>query len=300
MQVLYALSRDPDLTLPEAMQRYRRSVQKSYDLYLFNLLVLYKIAAYSLKEYDVRKAKLLPSDEDKHFTPRLWENELIQFLHKNLELEKAWHQSNLVGMVDQDAIRMFYNEFAKTPEYAAYLSNTAPTTEHHRGILLQLFKDLTKNENFDEYMEDNFPTWWDDESLVVGAMKKTIKALPENNRFFEDYRPDPEATREFGEELLRVTFQRDKDLLLSIEPTLQNWDAERVAVMDMIILKMAVCELMYFPTIPTKVTLNEYVDVSKLYSTDRSKDFINGILDRLMKALLQEGKIVKEGRGLIE
>jgi N utilization substance protein B len=89
-------------------------------------------------------------------------------------------------------------------------------------------------------------------------------------------------------------------LFTDIEPTLKNWDAERVAILDMVMLKMALCELLHFPTIPTKVTLNEYVEISKLYSTDKSKEFINGILDRLMKELLEKGRIVKEGRGLIE
>ena len=102
------------------------------------------------------------------------------------------------------------------------------------------------------------------------------------------------------EKLLLKVGSSESQLLETIEPVLKNWDAERVAVIDMILIKMAICEFIYFPTIPTKVTLNEFVEISKLYSTDKSKDFINGILDRLLKQLLDDGKIKKEGRGLVD
>ena len=131
-------------------------------------------------------------------------------------------------------------------------------------------------------------------------MKKTIKALPSPTDFYENYRPPKETTEEFGEMLLQGFIETDEELLQLIEPTLKNWDADRVALIDMILLKMALTELMNFPTIPSKVTLNEFVEISKLYSTEKSKDFINGILDRLMKKLNKEGKIKKEGRGLLE
>jgi N utilization substance protein B len=148
--------------------------------------------------------------------------------------------------------------------------------------------------------EDRYTNWDDDESLVVGAMKKTVKAFPLKDNFYQEFEPSDMTVREFGEELLRKTCREDSALLAEIEPALQNWDVERVAALDMIMLKMALCELLHFPTIPTKVTLNEFVEISKVYSTDKSKEFINGILDRLMKKLLEENKIVKEGRGLIE
>ena len=136
---------------------------------------------------------------------------------------------------------------------------------------------------------------------MVGAIKKTLKALPvTSEEFYQNYQPSDEAVKEFGELLLHKVYHEDSDLLELIEPTLKNWDADRVAAIDMILLKMALCELMNFPTIPTKVTLNEFVEIAKLYSTEKSKDFINGILDRLMKKLNKDGKINKEGRGLLE
>jgi len=131
-------------------------------------------------------------------------------------------------------------------------------------------------------------------------MKRSLKAVPEDEEFYNQHRPGDETVVDFGEVLLKKVCLENDALLGLIEPTLKNWDAERVAVIDMILLKMALCELINFPTIPTKVTLNEFVEISKQYSTDKSKDFINGILDRLMKKLNRDGKIMKEGRGLVE
>jgi N utilization substance protein B len=147
-------------------------------------------------------------------------------------------------------------------------------------------------------LEDLFPLWQDDKSLVVGAMKKTIKALPLDADFLEAFRPATETVTEFGEQLLDKVIQADAELLGLIEPSLQNWDADRVAVLDMIMLKMALSEFLYFSSIPTKVTLNEFVDISKLYSTDKSKEFVNGILDRLLRQLTDDKMINKSGRGL--
>ena len=167
-------------------------------------------------------------------------------------------------------------------------------------ILLFLFKYSVTGEIYNELMDDYFLNWWDDKSLVIGAIKKSIKAMPFDGAYIDAMRPNYETIKEFGESLLLDVINNNEDLLATIEPALNNWDADRVAVIDMIILKMALSELMNFPTIPTKVTLNEFVEIAKLYSTDKSKDFINGILDRLFKKLDKEGKIKKEGRGLVE
>jgi N utilization substance protein B len=193
-----------------------------------------------------------------------------------------------------------YNAFADTDEYRAYLSLGTPTDADHSKILIELYRFLSGHDLFLDMTEDVFNNWADDESLVMGAMKKTLKSTPVSGAFYQEHEPSDETVKEFGAELLTRTAREDAALLAEIQPMLKNWDAERVAILDMIMLKMALCELLHFPTIPTKVTLNEFVEISKTYSTDKSKEFINGILDRLMKKLLEEGRIVKEGRGLID
>jgi len=223
----------------------------------------------------------------------------VQSLINDGGLRTAIHHSKVNQFLSDDNTRLLYNDFAKTPEYKAYLKNRHTTDKDHLEMILFLFKHAVTGEIYNDLMDDYFANWWDDKSLVVGAMKKTLKALPVQEGYINALKPGFDTVTEFGEALLQDVMQSDVQLLEHIEPTLNNWDAERVAVIDMVLLKMALSELLNFPTIPTKVTLNEFVEIAKLYSTEKSKDFINGILDRLLKKLNQEGVIVKQGRGLI-
>lgn len=298
--MLYSMGRDQKLSPDDVMKRYQRSVNRSFELYLFNLLFLIKVTEYSKKDQEKKRAKLLPSEDDKRFTAKLYENDLIQSLVLNESLKRLFNNFQLSNRIDEDNTRSIYTEFSKSDDYKAYIKQDDNTEEQHQKVLLALYKHCVGEELFNDAMEDNYSHWVDDKSLIVGAIKKTIKALPVTGDFHNEFRPSTEATVDFGETLLSQVISQNQELLDIIEPTLKNWDADRVAVLDMILLKMALCELLKFPTIPTKVTLNEFVEISKLYSTDKSKDFINGILDRLMKKLNKEGKIQKEGRGLLE
>ena len=298
MQMLYTMSRDKELQLNEVLISYRKNIRQSFELYLFNVLQLTKVAEYARKDAAKRASKHLPSEEDKKFTSKFYDNELMQSIVTNKGFRALVDSYELMEKIDEDTVLKFYVDFAKTAAYKKYLEQTEDTPQHHKDILLLLFRSFISNENLDDDMEGLFACWLDDKSLVVGAMKKTIKALPAKEDFYELYRPTKDTTIDFGEVLLKKVCTDNVELLSVIEPALNNWDADRVAIIDMILLKMALVELTNFPTIPTKVTLNEFVEIAKLYSTDKSKDFINGILDRLMKQLMKEGKINKEGRGL--
>jgi len=300
MQVLYSMNRDENLGLEEALAQYRQSVDRSFELYLFNLWQLLQTAHYAMDDFARRNAKLLPTDEDRHFTAKLFDNPLTRSLFENEELLRYIKAYHIPEKIDEDITRKLYTEFSKTDDYLQYLANAEPDAEEHTQTLLLLYKVCVNNEVFNDRIEDFYPTWTDDKSLVVGSIKKTLKALPAPGDFLREYIPPRETTKDFGEVLLQNVYKSDKELLELIEPSLKNWDADRVAIIDMILIKMALIELTAFPTIPTKVTINEFVEISKMYSTDKSKDFINGILDRLMKKLQKDGKIQKEGRGLID
>lgn len=300
MQLLYSMNRDPKLSNRDAKVRYQYNVQKSFELYLFAMFVFTKVTEYAVKDAEIKKGKLRPTPKDLSFTPKLFHNDLIQSIAKSYDIQMLFKKHQFEEGFDFDTTRSIYSEFSKTDDYIQYLGLEESSHQDHKSILLALFKCCTSHETFTDLMEDHYPFWVDDKSLVVGAIKKTIKVLPSQDNFFESYRPTSETIEEFGESLFDKVIQQDEELLAIIEPSLKNWDADRVAVIDMILLKMALCELISFPTIPTKVTLNEFVEISKLYSTDKSKDFINGILDRLMKKLNKEGKINKEGRGLLD
>ncbi len=299
LQSLYMMGRDSEVTVEDALESYRKALDRSQDLYLFNLFNLIKTTEFSIEDTERKHAKYLPSEDDKNFSAKLFNNDSIQSLVKEEDLQRIFTKKQMQQMVEEDTVRKYYKSFAKLSEYRAYVAGD-DSTEKDREILLALYKHLVKDEIYEESMEDYFPTWEDDKSLIIGAMKKTIKALPKTPELFRTFRPDYEAGVEFGEAMLNMVVEDDEALEQIIGPALENWDVDRVANIDMILLKMAICEFTKFPTIPTRVTLNEYVEISKLYSTDKSKDFINGILDKLMKQLEAEGLITKKGRGLVE
>ena len=298
MQVLYAKNQDKQLKFSGALRTYREGLRHSYELYLLNLLQFMKVIEVAKKDASNKSSKLRPTKTDLSFRPKLFSNSLSQSFFENEDLDKYFNAYKIKEKVKLDDCQNLYYEYRKTDAYKDYLANNETTGKEHQIILLDLYKWLSNNELYNENLEDNYLSWTDDKSLVVGAMKKTLKALPVTENFHKNYLPDEEATVEFGETLLKKVNDDDARLLAIIEPSLNNWDADRVAVIDMILIKMAIAELTSFPTIPTKVTLNEFVEISKLYSTDKSKDFINGILDRLMKQMDKDGLIKKEGRGL--
>jgi len=298
MQLLYAKSTDESLNYKACDQRYWRMIDESYDVFLFNIFVLLQITKVAEEDETKKKAKHLPSEADKVFTSKICNNELIRSLRDNPMLIKEFESKGFPGKCDKDHITKVYFEFAKEETYQAYLVKET-TAEDHVEILLELYRFCRKSEIFNEAVGDKYMNWIDDKSLVIGATKKVLKGLPvEGIEFLKEFYPDDETVKEYGENLLKRTFKADEALLKEIQPVLTNWDHERLAIIDMIILKMATCEMLEFPTIPAKVTLNEYVEVAKSYSTDKSKEFVNGVLDKLMKEFDSAGKLKKNGRGL--
>ncbi|GAB5550720.1 MAG: transcription antitermination factor NusB [Saprospiraceae bacterium] len=299
MQVLYAMNRDEQLDYQRALQSYQTKIRSSFELYLLALRYLIHITRYARQDSQKKKAKLRPTEEDRTFKAHLVDQSVMASLIENEGLQKLFRLYKIEDKIDSDTVRLVYQDFAKKEAYKTYVSQTEVSDEQQVSIMLSLLKTCFNNEVFVEALEDHYPNYIDDKSLIVGAIKKNLKALPLADDFYEQYRPNRETTVDFGEALIRKVYEEEESLMTIIEPVLKNWDADRVAVIDLILLKMALSELLDFPSIPTKVTLNEFVEISKLYSTDKSKDFINGILDRLMKQLLDEGRINKKGRGLI-
>ena len=299
MQLMYALSRDEDLKIKQASKKYFESIEDTFNLFLLNLYTIHRVTSISIEDNEKRKSKHLPKEEDINFTAKIFNNPIILSIDANSNLQKKFDKLHFENLANKDFCRKIYVGFAKTDEYKKYLY-TENGDKDHLEILLELYRFCRKNEYFNETMEDAYNVWVDDKSLIIGAIKKSLKKLPAEDDFYETFFPQDETIRSFGLQLLEGSYEMDSELLEYIKPTLKNWDHERLAILDMILLKMAITELISFSTIPTKVTLNEYVEIAKIYSTPKSKDFINGILDKIMKQLLEEGKIVKEGRGLVD
>lgn len=297
MQQLYSLAQDKELSYQDAVKSYFNTVQDSFRLYLLNLYCIIRVCSLSEEDLKLRSTKHIKSDGDRVFTDKIYSNKLIASLVSNKDLNDKFLSEKCADGLDNDLFKKIYKEFCKEELYTKYLSSES-TDEDHIEILLELYRFCRRNELFNEIMDDRFACWTDDKSLVIGALKKTLKVLPNNGRIYEEHIPDHDTVYNFGKFLLETTHLTDKELDDLIRPILENWDAERVALIDMILIKMGIVEMIHFKTIPAKVTLNEYVELSKTYSTDKSKEFVNGVLDKLLKQLESEGKIIKEGRGL--
>jgi N utilization substance protein B len=243
-----------------------------------------------------RQQKHRPTEEDKAFKDHLYNNSLVKNLEQNTSLNKRLTRMAFSESVNDSYMETIYLEFSKTEPYKEYLTS-AKNNIDHLNILLELYRFCRQNELFNDVMEDHYGVWQDDKSVVIGAIKKTLKRLPEtDDEFYMEYYPSDETVRQFGYELFSITLKSDEALLNQIEPTLKNWDSERLAVIDMILLKMATCEFINFETIPATVTINEYVDIAKNYSTAKSKEFINGVLDRVMNDLIESGVMAKDSK----
>ncbi len=293
MQILYAVNRDKELTPDTAEKRFWESIEDTFNLYLLNLYLLVEVSKRANIDMKKRKGKHLPTDEDKIFKDHLYSNSLIKNLELNTTLQKKISAVKFDETVNKDYIEKMYSEFSKLDGYKEYLKNVKDNQDH-LNILLELYRFLRQNALYNETMEDHYGVWEDDKSVVIGAVKKTIKRLPEtDDEFYMEYYPSDETVKEFGYQLFKTASKNNDELLKLIEPTLKNWDSERLAIVDMILLKMATAELIHFETIPAKVTLNEYIDLARNYSTAKSKEFINGVIDRIMNDLI-ENKIINK------
>lgn len=301
MQLLYEMGRSEDLTFKAAKKLYQLRVDMSYELFMFNLYTLVEVTKYAEEDNTKRKSKHIPSDYDRFFKPKIVNNEIIQDLINNKVINKVFDKYDFKSRVTEDYISKIYYNFSKTDSYKEFVLKADYDKEDIIEILLEMYRFCRQNEFFNDMMEDSIHTWIDDKSLVVGVVKKYIKQLPNDDQsLFKSFEAEDETVSEFGDALFDYVHKESDKLLEHVKPVLENWDHERLAIIDMILLKMAIAEFFIFPTIPVNVTINEYVEVAKKYSTAKSKDFINGILDKLALDLNDKGLIKKAGRGLLE
>ncbi len=294
MQVLYADSHmEKPSNLKVLTEELNEKFKEAENLFIYNINFLYHICKYALIDEKKRKSKHLPTALDKIYKPKLFDNELINSLTRDDLLRKRIDElpSNLA--IDDDLVKRCYLDFSKTSEYKEFLRNESNNLEY-LDILLALFKFNLKNEIFKESLGDLFYFWRTDKSLLVGVMKKYLKALPSSGGLHHEFVPDKDIVNDFGLALLKNYVNFYDSNMKHIKGALENWDSERVAKIDMILLNMALTELLTLPGIPTKVTINEYVEISKNFSTEKSREFINGILDNLMKQLEESGEIKKQ------
>ena len=273
-------------------------VEYIYDLYIW--LVMMPDELIYIMEND-STGKLNISNK------RFIENQIVQLIRKNNRFQKKVLNNRLSWEQEKD---LLYNWFKKIvlqdPDYKAYINGEKEKKDNFtndKKIILHLYKDLLfKNESFHDFMESIDLNWSEDKHIIRSMIVKTFKKLEADDTDIEltALSNNWEEDKTFFEELFKITVKKDKEFDKLIAEKSKNWDIERMAIMDKIILKMAISEMICFPSIPVKVTINEYIELSKNFSTPKSKKFVNGILDVLSEELMQQGIIKKSGRGLID
>ncbi len=293
MQALYSQSRDKELKDQDVLKFYNDSIKGTVELFLLNLYLIIEMSKVSVEDETKRVSKYLPTDDDKLFKSTLYHNAIIKGLVNNKDLKIKFESLKFNDFIDADVLRTLYKSFSETEAYINYWHNRKSHTDDEE-ILLELYRFLRASEVFVELVDDRYYQWSSEKSVVIGTVKKILKRNDFEGDFIEPYYPTEDTVKDLGENLLKNCLGIDGKIEEYVIPNLLKWDKERIAVVDMIFIKMSLAEVLYFDSIPCNVILNEYVELSKEYSTDKSKEFINGVMDKVIKDLKEKGEIQKD------
>lgn len=303
MQALYAYNANPKAAVRAYEDNLVKSVRGCYELFLWLFALLPEIAFYRMKKLDSLKEKYNPTDEDLNPNTKFVENKVIKQMETNKTLTQLWPKHRILWEDDTDLIAKLFREIEQLPEYEVYMSTREQNyAEDKRLVLAIIEKVFSNNDLLHWYLGEKNTHWIDDYDEAMTMFYQNVKEFKESKG--DDCKIDTlfksEEDEQFCRQLFRKTVENASEYEQMIESKLQNWELERVINMDMLLMQMALCELLEFPSVPIKVTLNEYIEIAKWYSSDKSKVFINGILDRLIVDLRENGKIEKTGRGLYQ
>ncbi|GGC70790.1 N utilization substance protein B [Pedobacter quisquiliarum] len=280
------------------------SIDNVYEMYIRMLALLSEITEYTAVDAIERSNKHFPTPEDLNPNQKLLHNKFIVTLQKNPEFQAAVNKYQVNWNSEPDFLKTIYNKLKSTSEYTAYLADPDESLESSKEIIKFIFrKIILKSLNIIQAFEDKFINWSVDKEVMQGMVAKTIKNFTSEDPFKNKLTPisaDWDEDSKFVQDLFAYTLRNNEAYQKMIAERTKNWESERIALMDTILMKMAICELLNFPSIPVKVTINEYLDLSKDYSTPKSNSFINGILDKILGDLKRTDSIHKIGRGLIE
>lgn len=301
MQSLYAYSQSENDNINSEEKFLLKSMEEMYDLYLLLLNLFVEIKDHAADYLEKAQQKHLPSEEDRDPNLKFVNNELVGLLETNpglqngIESRKLNHWKN-----DDEYVAILWEEIKNSELYEDYMASRTGTFKEDKDFLIKVFKEIiAPNEKLYDYLEDKKITWIDDLPLVNTAIVKMLQKLQSGKETALTRLFKSAEDKDFAVQLFRKTLLNDESLAQEMEGKTPNWDKERIADLDTILIKMAICEFLKFPSIPVKVTINEYLEIAKEYSTPKSSIFINGILDKLSKEYKEEGKLNKMGRGLM-
>ena len=302
MQSIYALHQKSSDDIEKEEKFLLHSIDSIQDLYLIMVSCLIEIRKKEVIFLETSSKKHLATPEEKNPNKKFIDNAVLALLEDSSTVRSAMEKRKINNWeMNDDYILILLNEIKQSSLYENYMMNKKSSFEEDKDFVIDMFTELiAPNDKLYEYLEDNKLTWVDDIPLVNTQILKQLKQVTDRQDFSVTKLYKDEEDKEFVSLLFKKTVLNEIDLAKEYIDKTPNWDADRIAEIDTIILKMAICEFLKFPSIPIKVTINEYLEVAKEYSTPKSSLFINGILDNLVKEFQQKNKIQKTGRGLIQ
>jgi N utilization substance protein B len=292
MQTLYTIdSISNDMKPDEPLGILTSKINRSRDLFAYLIYFITEVARYAEIDARLKASKHLPSASDLNVNTKISGNSIIWTTLENKSFSAAVKNGKFEHTINREILKRIYNQLVATDAYKEYIELPSREKKWERKILEQIFNTLMlPNEEFINHLEDHFINWDDDAELMQTLVQNYLAKTSDVS--FVDILSEEKWN--FAKELLRTVIDKNEFSLELIKPKLNNWDADRIAALDLILLQMGVCEFLYFETIPTKVTINEYIDLAKEYSTPQSGQFVNGLLDNLHKELSSQNKIHKK------
>lgn len=302
LQTLYAYYKAGREEMGRSEKELHFNIEKAYELYHYLLLLIIDVVMYAESRIEIGRNKRIPTPEDLNPNTRFIENRLVEQLRNNDSLSRFIDQHKLNWANYPELIKEIYLKTVESEEYAAYMVSEANGYAEDKKLITQIFTNIIfSNEELSSILEEQSIYWNDDLEFITNMIVKTFRKFKEDDGSGRNlmglYKHSED--KEYVVRLFRQTILNRDEYVEYIKTNTRNWDLERIAFMDILIMQMAIAELIAFPSIPIKVTLNEFLEISKFYSTSKSNIFINGVLDKVMMNLKDEKKILKAGRGLI-
>jgi N utilization substance protein B len=302
LMVLYAFNRREDENLPQAETELMFSIGKTYDLYHYILLLILEVADIASEKIEMALQKKMPSSEDLNPNRRFVQNAIVIQLRNNPDLKKYLAESKLSWANNMDIPRAMYNNLVTWEPFIEYMKTDENSYSSDKKIIIRLVMELfAVSEYLLASFEEQSIYWNDDMDYVSAMIEKTLKKFKSGQDGKNSLMPlyKNEEDRQYVINLFRKAVTGSKEYSEMIDRNTTNWEVERIALMDILVMQLAIAEIIEFPEIPVKVTLNEYIEIAKYYCTSKSSTFVNGILDNIVKELREKGLFRKEGRGLV-
>ena len=294
VQIVYAYYKNSVKNMNAAEDEVFFSLSKAYDLYLHLLLLMPAVTHYAADRIAFNSNKLRPAHSDINPNLKFVENRFIAQLQANEQLVKFSEKTKFNWVDSSDFLRRLYNNIEQSDIYKEYMASPESSYEQDKELWRKLYKSfIFENEELDAILEEQSLYWNDDKAIVDTFVVKTIKKFAQSEGASQKLLPEYKDLddMEYARKLLRATIANAQEYRELMSQSSKNWEMSRLAFMDVVIMQTALAELLIFDDIPASVTLNEYVEIAKYYSTPKSSSFVNGVLDNIVKKLRQEGKI---------